>query len=166
MEQMIGKHAKHWNGHTKARNDINLHFGWLYYINGIAASVWLGQAIYLQYKETAFSPHCVADGLTNEMAVDLCMGSWVYYISGYNEDRGIAERTKIPHFAFLKVAAPLTMLMACCFLLVSKYWLIAEEGRINFYATEYKDKLLQSVDEDAAEKKNIQNIRFQYYNHS
>jgi len=150
MVQMVGKHAK------------LLHFGWLYYINLIGASIWLAQAVWLQCKDT---PHCVADGLTNDMAVNLCMGSWMYSISGYIEDRGIADRTKNPHFAFLKVAALFTMIMGCFFMLAIKYWLIAEDGRISYYATEYQDKLLQIVDEDASEKKNVQNIRYQYYIH-
>jgi len=51
------------------------------------------------------------------------------------------------------------MMMSVLFIVARKYWLIAEEGRISTYVTEYKDKMLPTIDQETADKKNIQNVR-------
>jgi hypothetical protein len=156
---MIGKHGDNWMGPTKARKDINLYFGFMFYINGLGASLWLAQAVWLSYKDATYAPHCISSNLPNEMSVDFCLGSWKYYITGHKENIGVPDRINEKQFAFLKIAAPVTLCMAIMFMLVRWYWLIAEEGRVSNFATEYKDKMLPTMEEETAEKKNIQNIR-------
>ena len=51
------------------------------------------------------------------------------------------------------------MLMGVMFMMASRYWLIAEEGRVSNYVSEFKDKMLPTMEEETAEKKHIQNIR-------
>ncbi len=162
MEQVIGRHAQNWRGPTKARKELNLYFGWMFYINGIGASIWMIEAAWLQYNNTFYEPHCYGHDLNEQMARDFCLGSWKYFIAGHNEEHPFPERCKIPHFAFMKIAAPVTFLMGLLNVIVIHYWLFAEEGRVSFYVTEYKDKMLPTMEEEAAEQKKIQNIRCQF----
>ena len=159
MDNMLGKHATNWSGPTKARKDINLYFGWMYYIQGFGASVWLAQAVWLQYTASAYTPHCASLALTPEMAVDFCLGSWKFFIHAANDELGIPDRVKTKQFAFIKIGAPVCLLMCVLFMMAKRYWLIGEEGRVSNYVTEYKDKMLPAMEEETAEKKNIQNIR-------
>ena len=53
------------------------------------------------------------------------------------------------------MAAPIIPFMAILSMLVTHYWLIAEEGRVSNYITEYKDKMLPTMEEETFEKKNI-----------
>ncbi len=159
MEQMIGKHGGNWIGPTKARKDINLYIGYMYYINGLCASLWLIEAIWIQFNYAIYTPHCLSTNLTPELANDFCLGSWKIYISGYKGIQDLPARIKDRHFAFIKCAPLVTLLMSVLFIMARKYWLIAEEGRISAYVTEYKDKMLPTMEQETAEKKNIQNVR-------
>ncbi len=62
----------------------------------------------------------------------------------------------------MKIAAPVTFLMGLLYVIVIQYWLFAEEGRVSFYVTEYKDKMLATMEEEAAQKNKMQNIRCQF----
>jgi hypothetical protein len=69
------------------------------------------------------------------------------------------DRLLKSQFAFIKVAAPITAFMALLFIMARRYWLIAEEGRVNTIVAEFRDKMLPSIDDEAAEKRRQQNIR-------
>ena len=49
--------------------------------------------------------------------------------------------------------------MLIIYLFAIRYWLQAEEGRVSNYTTEYKDKMLPTMDDEAADKKRLQNVR-------
>ena len=158
---MIGEQGRNWLGPTKSRKEVNLYFGWMYYINGILASMWMAEAVWLQYKDAIYAPDCYTDGLTRQMAVNFCTGSWRIFVTAiyaWAPDEK-PDRLEKPQFAFIKIAPPLTLLMAVISMVVTRYWLIAEEGRVSHYVTEYKDKILPTMEEETAEKKNIQNTR-------
>jgi hypothetical protein len=72
------------------------------------------------------------------------------------------ERLLTSQFAFIKIAAHVTTLMALLFIMARRYWLIAEEGRVNSMVAEFRDKMLPTIDDEAAEKRRQQNIRCQF----
>ncbi len=69
MEQVIGRHAQNWRGPTKPRKELNLYFGWMFYINGFGASMWMIEAAWLQYNNTFFVPHCYGRDMNEEVSI-------------------------------------------------------------------------------------------------
>ena len=159
MEQMIGKHGNNWLGVTKARKDINLYFGWMKFVNGLGASLWLAQTVWISFNYAVYSPHCVSSKLDKEMAVDACLGSWKIFITGLNDQDGRPDRVTKKYFAFIKLAPAFMALMGMMFFVAIRYWLQAEQGRVSNYTTEYKDKMLPTMDDEAAEKRRLHNVR-------
>jgi hypothetical protein len=89
MEQIIGRHGNNWMGPSKSRKDINLYIGLMYYISGIGASLWMAQAVWLQYKDATMLPVCKSTLMEKEQALAYCLGSWKIYVSGHSEELGV-----------------------------------------------------------------------------
>ena len=156
---MIGKHGQNWMGPTKSRNDINLYLGLMYYISGFGSSLWMAQAVWMQFKDSSFAPNCISSMLGKEASASFCLSSWRIFVHGHKDYIGRPERTLLPQFAFIKVVVPLTLLMSIFLIMARRYWLIAEEGRVNIFVSEFRDKILPQMDEEAADQKKLQNVR-------
>ena len=159
MEQMIGKHGQNWMGPTKLRNDINLYLGLMYYISGFGSSLWMAEAVWMQFKDTSFAPNCMSTMQDKEASGSFCLSSWRIFVHGHTDEAGVPDRIRSPQFAFIKVVVPLTLLMSILLIMARRYWLIAEEGRVNIFVSEFRDKILPQMDEEAADQKKLQNIR-------
>ncbi len=89
MEQIIGRHGNNWMGPSKSRKDINLYIGLMYYISGFCTSLWMIEAVFLQYQAATMLPVCSSPHMEKDQALQFCLGSWKIFVSGHSEDMGV-----------------------------------------------------------------------------